>query len=58
MEGKALRESRKKLGYTQDGLAKKLGVSANTVARWERDEMAIPPYLELALKQIESKSKK
>jgi transcriptional regulator with XRE-family HTH domain len=30
------------LGLTQQGLASKLKVSRNTVARRERDEMAIP----------------
>lgn len=53
MKGKDLRKRRISLELTQGGLAQKLGVSANTVARWERDEMSIPPYLDLALKQIE-----
>lgn len=56
MEGKDLRDQRKTLGLTQDALATKLGVTANTVARWERDEMGIPPYLWLALKQIEGET--
>ena len=30
------------LGLTRQGIASKLKVSRNTVARWERDEMAIP----------------
>lgn len=49
MTGEQLREKRQKLELTQEALAKELGVSSNTVARWERDEVAIPPYLELAL---------
>ncbi len=53
MDGKALRETRKRLELTQDELAKVLGVTNTTVARWERDEMTSPPYLALALKQIE-----
>lgn len=56
MNGEKLRKVRDDLQLTQAQLAEKLGVSANTVARWERDEMAIPPYLELALKQIESET--
>lgn len=58
MEGKALRERRNGLGLTQEGLAKALGTTANTIARWERGEVSIPPYLELALKQLKSEKKK
>ena len=54
MKGTKLRERRVALGLTQQGLADKLEVSRNTVARWERDEMAIPGFLHLALKSIES----
>ena len=41
MNGKQLKRIRKGLGLTQKELAEELGVSANTVARWERDEVAI-----------------
>jgi transcriptional regulator with XRE-family HTH domain len=53
MTGKELRKRRKDLGFTQEQLAKKLEVTANTVARWERDEMKIPPFLGLALETVE-----
>jgi transcriptional regulator with XRE-family HTH domain len=53
MKGAKLRERRLSLGLTQQRLAKRLDVSRNTVARWERDEMAIPGFLDLALKTIE-----
>jgi len=53
MKGAKLRERRLALGLTQQGLAGKLKVSRNTVARWERDEMAIPGFLHLALKTLE-----
>jgi hypothetical protein len=33
-------------------------VSRNTVARWERDEMAIPGFLHLALKTLECEAAK
>jgi transcriptional regulator with XRE-family HTH domain len=46
------------MGLTQQGLASKLKVSRNTVARWERDEMAIPGFLHLALKTLECESTK
>ena len=41
MTGKDLRKHRKQLDLTQAGLAERLGVTANTVARWERDEITI-----------------
>jgi transcriptional regulator with XRE-family HTH domain len=53
MKGDKLRERRQALGLTQQRLADRLGVSRNTVARWEREEMAIPGFLGLALKTIE-----
>lgn len=37
--GKKLQEKRKKLGLTQEQLAKILDTTRNTVARWERDEV-------------------
>lgn len=63
MDGKALQARRARLGMSQAQLAAALGVSRNTVARWERDEMAMPAImLSLALETIErnqkSKSKK
>jgi transcriptional regulator with XRE-family HTH domain len=58
MTGAKLRERRLALGLTQQGLASKLQVSRNTVARWEREEMAIPGFLHLALKTIECEAAK
>lgn len=58
MKGAKLRERRLVLGLTQQGLASKLKVSRNTVARWERDEMAIPGFLHLALKTLECEATK
>jgi transcriptional regulator with XRE-family HTH domain len=55
MVGKELKEKRIELDFTQEQLANELGVTANTVARWERDEMKIPPFLHLALETIERK---
>jgi transcriptional regulator with XRE-family HTH domain len=52
MNGKTLKEKRNELSLTQEQLANELGVTANTVARWERDEMKIPPFLHLALETI------
>jgi len=42
MKGQQLRKHRGALGMTQVELAKALGVTANTVARWERNEVGIP----------------
>ena len=41
MKGRELLRIRKRLGLTQVALAKRLAVSPNTVARWERDEVRI-----------------
>jgi DNA-binding transcriptional regulator YiaG len=55
VKGKELQRIRKQLAVTQTLLAKQLGVTANTVARWERDEMPIPKIAEVALKYIVEK---
>jgi DNA-binding transcriptional regulator YiaG len=39
MTGKTLRRIRKQLGLTQQAFAEHIGVTGNSVARWERDEM-------------------
>lgn len=36
--GENIRERRKALGLTQEGLGEKLGMAAQTVSKWERDE--------------------
>jgi excisionase family DNA binding protein len=41
MTGVEIRALREKLGWTQMALAEAVGVTSNTVARWERGEMAI-----------------
>ena len=41
MQGKQLREIRRRLGWTQAQLAEAVVVTGNTVARWERDEMGM-----------------
>lgn len=54
MTGNDLKQARLKLGLSQRKLSEKLGVSWNTVARWERGEIAIgnPVILDLAMRQI------
>ena len=39
MNGAQLREIRQRLALTQQEFAKQIGVTPNSVARWERDEM-------------------
>jgi transcriptional regulator with XRE-family HTH domain len=41
MKAKELRGIRKRLGWSQRQVAEAVGVTANSVARWERGEMAI-----------------
>jgi transcriptional regulator with XRE-family HTH domain len=41
MTGADVRRLRKRLGLTQRALAARVGVAPNSVARWERDEMAV-----------------
>ena len=53
MNGTELRERRKSLGLTQEQFAKELNTTANTIARWERDEVSIPPHLPLAIETVE-----
>ena len=53
MTGTEIKDLRKALGYTQAKLAEEVGVTANTVARYERDELKpSPPVLKL-LKLLE-----
>ena len=41
MTGRELRYIRRKLALTQAALAEAIGVTSNTIARWERGEMSI-----------------
>jgi transcriptional regulator with XRE-family HTH domain len=41
MTGAELRRIRKRLGLTQLAMAEKIGVHANSLARWERDVVRI-----------------
>jgi putative transcriptional regulator len=53
MTGTQIKELRKTLGYTQAKLAEEVGVTPNTIARYERDELRpSPPVLKL-LKLLE-----
>jgi putative transcriptional regulator len=39
MTGAQIKELRKSLGYTQARLAEEVGLTPNTIARYERDEL-------------------
>ncbi len=62
MKGQTLKRFRKQLGLTQVQLGKRLGVTGNTVARWERDEMPITQPMSILIKFLakdhDEKSKK
>ena len=48
MTGEQIKELRKSLGYTQARLAEEVGLTPNTIARYERDELKpSPPVLKL-----------
>lgn len=48
-----LKETRKRLGLTQEQLAIELSVSRVSIIRWEAGTRRIPQMVGLALKQIE-----
>ena len=58
MTGKELKELRRRLGLTQEKLARQLGVIPLTVARWETGTRTIPSFLPLALEALENRMKK
>jgi transcriptional regulator with XRE-family HTH domain len=53
MEPETLQIQRKRLGLTQQKLADHFGINRVTLARWESGDIAIPPYLERALRDLE-----
>jgi len=52
MDGDEIRALREKMGWTQLALAEAIGVTSNTVARWERGEMAISEPAARLLRKI------
>ena len=54
LNGKSLKARREDLGLTQAELGRELGVSSNTIARWERGELKIEhaPMLDLAIQAL------
>lgn len=52
MTGAEIKDLRKILGYTQARLAEEVGVTPNTVARYERDEFKPSPPVSKLLKLL------
>jgi transcriptional regulator with XRE-family HTH domain len=57
MTGVNIRALREKMGWTQMALAEAIGVTSNTVARWERGEMMISEPAARLLKKIAAEQK-
>lgn len=57
MNGEELRLRRKALGLSQEGLARKLDVTRQSVYMWESDKTGIPALLDLALRWLEHEHK-
>lgn len=52
MTGTQLRRWRLKRGYSQVVLAQKLGVTSDTISRWERGTRTIHPFLPAKLREV------
>ncbi|MDQ3321899.1 MAG: helix-turn-helix domain-containing protein [Acidobacteriota bacterium] len=55
MEKSELKKRRERLGLTQTSFADTVGISANTVSRYETGTMIIPKYMDLALEALEAR---
>ena len=58
MNGKELRTIRRRLKLTQVEFAELVGVTSNTVARWERGEMTMRKRAEKLIQNIATAAKK
>ena len=52
MTGAQLKWRRKRLDLTQTEMAKAVGVTRNTIARWERDEMRITLAMSMLIESV------
>jgi transcriptional regulator with XRE-family HTH domain len=55
MEKSELKKRRERLGLTQTSFAETVGISANTVSRYETGTMTIPKYMDLVLEALEAR---
>jgi transcriptional regulator with XRE-family HTH domain len=58
MEKEQLKTIRSKMKLSQSKLAKELGLSTNTISRYEQGVLSIPKYVELAVLYLYGLSKK
>jgi transcriptional regulator with XRE-family HTH domain len=57
MDKDTFRRKRKRLRLTQEELAKRLGKSRPTIARYESGEFPVPKTVELAFRVVEEEEK-
>jgi transcriptional regulator with XRE-family HTH domain len=57
MDKDEFRRKRKRLRLTQEELAKRLGKSRPTIARYESGEFPVPKTVELAFRVVEEEEK-
>ncbi len=55
MKKSELKKRRERLGLTQTKFAETIGISANTVSRYETGTMTIPKYMDLVLEALEAR---
>ena len=55
MEKSELKKRRERLGLTQTSFAETIGISANTVSRYETGAMVIPKNMDLILEALEKR---
>jgi len=55
MEKGELKKRRERLGLTQANFAEAIGISANTVSRYETGTMEIPKSMDLILEALEKR---
>jgi len=58
MDKNTFRRKRNRLGLTQEELAKRLGKSRPTIARYEAGDFPVPKAIEMALKVVEEEEKR
>lgn len=58
VKGPEFKMLRKQLAWTQAQAAREIGVASNTVARWERDELAIGEPEARLLRLLAKKTKR